>query len=464
MICEEIRQAISAMHGKGMKIRAISRSLGIARNTVRQVLQGNEQVEPEKTSSFDEEHPLIAETYHTCGGNVVRVQEMLKDQGLEIPYSTLTRVIRDMGLRQPQKVKAGSYSFAPGEEMQHDTSPHKVSLNGKTVSAQCAGLVLVYSRRLFIRYYPCFTRFEARVFLLEGFQFMDGTCERVVIDNTSVIVARGSGPSAEINPEMESFGRLFGTIFLPHRIGHPDRKARIERPFSYVENNFLAGRVFRDWADLNTQALSWCNGVANAKPKRSLGMAPEQAYVMEKPHLRPLPPYIPPIFQTIHRIVDVEGFVNVDTNRYSVPERLIGKRVEIQKHWERIVVVFENKRVAEHPRTIDKRDSRSVQPGHHSLVSRQNAHRGPSSEESALLGESEVLDRYVGELRKRSSGRGIQRLRRLLNLKRDYPPEAFFAAITKALEYGLYDLNRLEKLIIDHVAGDFFRLVQEDDQ
>jgi transposase len=464
MISEEIRQAISAMHGKGMKIRAISRSLGIARNTVRQVLQGNEQVEPEKTSSFDEEHPLIAEMYHTCGGNVVRVQEMLKDQGLDIPYSTLTRVIRDMSLRQPQKVKAGSYSFAPGEEMQHDTSPHKVILNGKTVAAQCAGLVLAYSRKLFIRYYPCFTRFEARVFLSDAFQFMDGTCERVVIDNTSVIVARGSGPSAEINPEMESFGRLFGVRFLPHRIGHPDRKARIERPFSYVENNFLAGRTFRDWADLNTQALSWCVGVANAKPKRSLGMAPEQAYVMEKPYLRSLPPYVPPIFQTLHRIVDVEGFVNVDTNRYSVPERLIGKRVEIQKHWERILVVFDNKKVAEHPRIIDKRDTRTVHPGHHSPVSRQNAHRGPSAEESALLGETEVLDRYVGELRKRSSGRGIQRLRRLLNLKRDYPPEAFFAAISKSLEYGLYDLNRLEKLIIDQVAGDFFQLVQEEDQ
>jgi transposase len=205
---------------------------------------------------------------------------MLKDQGLEIPYSTLTRVIRDMGLRQPQKVKAGSYSFAPGEEMQHDTSPYKVSLNGKTVTAQCAGLVLAYSRKLFIRYYPCFIRFEARVFLSEAFQFMDGTCERVVIDNTSVIVARGSGPSAEINPEMESFGtlfgRLFGITFAPHRIGHPDRKARIGRPFSYVENNFLAGRTFRDRADLNNQALSWSVGVANPKPKRSLGMAPEQ--------------------------------------------------------------------------------------------------------------------------------------------------------------------------------------------
>jgi len=82
----------------------------------------------------------------------------------------------------------------------------------------------------------------------------------------------------------------------------------------------------------------------------------------------------------------------------------------------------------------------------------------------ALVGESEILDRYVAELRKRSSARGVLRLRRALNLKRDYPPEAYFAAISRALEYGLYDLGRVEKLIIDHVAGDFFQLVQEQDQ
>jgi hypothetical protein len=204
--------------------------------------------------------------------------------------------------------------------------------------------------------------------------------------------------------------------------------------------------------------------VANAKPKRALGMPPEQAYVMEKPYLRSLPPYVPPIFQTFHRVVDVEGYVNVDTNRYSVPERLIGKRVEVQKHSERIVVVFDHKNVADHSRVLDKRNTRVTYQGHHSPLSRRKAHSGPSPEESALLGESETLDSYVSELRKRSSGRGLLRLRRLLNLKRDYPPEAFREAISRALEYGLYDLNRLEKLIIDHVAGDFFRLAKEEDQ
>jgi hypothetical protein len=65
--------------------------------------------------------------------------------------------------------------------------------------------------------------------------------------------------------------------------------------------------------------------------KRSLGMSPEAAYLMEKPHLASLPPYIPPVYQTLDRTVDLEGYVHVDTNRYSMPEWLIGKEVEVHK-------------------------------------------------------------------------------------------------------------------------------------
>ena len=149
--------------------------------------------------------------------------------------------------------------------MQHDTSPHPVLIGDKKVKAQCAGLVLGYSRKLFIQYYPCFTRFEARVFLDCAFRFMEGTCPRCIIDNTSVIVAHGSGPDAEIAPEMERFGQIFGVQFIPHAIGDADRKAKIERNFDYVESNFLAGRTFKDWHDLNEQAKRWSQG--GGKPK-----------------------------------------------------------------------------------------------------------------------------------------------------------------------------------------------------
>ena len=62
-------------------------------------------------------------------------------------------------------------------------------------------------------------------------QFFGGSCPRCIIDNTSVILASGSGPDAVIAPQMVAFGDLFGLRFIAHAIGHSDRKARIERPF-----------------------------------------------------------------------------------------------------------------------------------------------------------------------------------------------------------------------------------------
>jgi hypothetical protein len=111
--------------------------------------------------------------------------------------------------------------------MQHDTSPHRVRLGEKTVSAQCAGLVLAYSRRLFVQYYPCYTRFEAKQFLLEAARFMDGTCPVCMIDNTSVMLAAGAGENALIAPEMAAFARTLGFEFRAHRVGHPDRKEKV---------------------------------------------------------------------------------------------------------------------------------------------------------------------------------------------------------------------------------------------
>jgi hypothetical protein len=424
------------------------------------VIRGTWHARAQRHSPYDELSSLVREAFKGVKGNVVRVAEILEEHGHTVPYSTLTRIVRNLDLREDHKVRAGTYTFGPGEEMQHDTSPHQVEIDGKKVKAQCAGLVLAYSRKLFIQYFPAFTRFEARVFLDAAFRFMDGTCPRCIIDNTSVLVAHGSGPDADIAPEMERFGGIFGVRFVPHAVGDADRKARIERNFGYVERNFLAGRTFLSWHDLNEQAIQWCREVANQKVKRSLGMSPDAAYLMEKPYLAPLPPYIPPVYQTFYRTVDVAGYVQIDTNRYSVPERLIGKEVEIHKLWERIEVFFKNQKVADHPRLLDRRETRTTAPSHHAPLHRP--HEGPSREEKALLGEHAWLDQFVKELKQRSGGRGVRSLARLLDLKRTYPHEAFEKAIGEALHYGLYDLSRLEQMILAHVAGDFFTLDEDE--
>ncbi len=250
MIPDELRQAILMLKHQGRPLREISRLLKVSRNTVRRALRA-----PAACTSR-REHPqqqainaVMPTLYQRCAGNAVRIQELLRtEHGIALPYSTLTRLIRRQALRGGKR-RSGIYTFAPGQEMQHDTSPHRLTLGEKKITAQCASLVLAYSRYLFVRYYPAFTRFEAKVFLTEALRFFDGACPRCTIDNTSVLVAGGSGPDALIAPEMVAFGELFGVQFIPHAVGHADRKGRVERPFAYVESNFLAGRRFRDWAD-----------------------------------------------------------------------------------------------------------------------------------------------------------------------------------------------------------------------
>jgi hypothetical protein len=57
--------------------------------------------------------------------------------------------------------------------------------------------------------------------------------------------------------------------------------------------------------------------------------------------------------------------------------------------------------------------------------------------------------------------RYCSKLRRLLELKHTYPAEPFLAAIAQALHYGLFDLTRLERLILERVAGEFFDLNEQ---
>jgi transposase len=448
------------MNANGVKLRNICKLLKISRNTVRRVIRGYGQEQSARASKYEQHLPAIRDLFRQCSGNVVRVREEISARfNMDIPYQTLTWLVRKYEIRIAKKKRSGEYTFGPGEEMQHDTSPHSVEIGGRKVTAQCASLVLAYSRKLFIQYYPCFTRFECRVFLAKAFQFMDGICPRCIIDNTSVIVAGGSGPDAVIAPEMEYFGNIYGVTFKAHVINDADRKARVERNFSYAEKNFLAGRKFTDWHDLNRQAEDWCGHTANRKPKRSLGrMSPDEAYILEKPSIKVLPPYLPPVYQSEYRTADIQGYVHLDTNRYSVPEALVGERLEVQKRWDKVLVYNKHKKVAEHDRLIDKRDAKVKAPGHHPPLMKEKVHRGPCREEKLLAGSDASLDQYIAELKKRSRGRGLAKLRRLLNLQRTYPRKPFLDAVGQALKYGLYDLTRLEKIILDKIAGDFFNL------
>jgi hypothetical protein len=181
--------------------------------------------------------------------------------------------------------------------------------------------------------------------------------------------------------------------------------------------------------------------------------------VIEKPYLQALPSALPPIYEVLERVVDLNGYVSLEANRYSVPERLVGQRVTLYKHPAQVQIYHRGAAVAIHPRLIGQRDARSTDPAHHPTPTRTP--RTPQLE-TQLLPEPE-LQAYARALKQRGRGRAGRALRRLLEIQRTYPKEPFLAAVRQAAHFGLYDLGRLEKLILQQVAGDFFALTPDPD-
>jgi transposase len=256
MLSQAQRTTILELHTQGVGKREIARVLGISRPSVRQVLRSKaaqvpELHRPEKAEPYRQQ---ILELFGNCKGNLVRVHEDLLASGAELSYPALTAFCRRHGIGQAPVVPAGRYDFQPGEEMQHDTSPHEVQLAGKKRQAQTASAVLCYSRMMFFQCYPTFQRFDCKVFLTDALRYFSGAPGRVMIDNTHVVVLRGTGREMVPAPEMATFAERFGFHFAAHEIGDANRSARVERPFWFIENNFLAGRTFSSWEALNPQA------------------------------------------------------------------------------------------------------------------------------------------------------------------------------------------------------------------
>jgi hypothetical protein len=353
-------------------------------------------------------------------------------------------------------VPVGQYHFEPGEEMQHDTSPHEVEL-GQKRKVQTASAVLCYSRMLFFQCYPSFQRFDCKVFLTDALRYFSGAPARVMIDNTHVVVLRGTGRQMIPVPEMAALAERFGFHFVAHEIGDVNRSARVERPFAFIENNFLAGRTFSSWEDLNQQARQWCDKV-NSTYKKHLRAVPRELFAMERLHLKPLPAWIPEPYRLHQRLVDMEGYVALHTNRYSVPLDWIGRRVEVRETKDKIDIQLDARRLVSHRRLAEAEHQRILLAEHRPPRGQGLPRPDPHPEEKAILAAVPEMAEYVAALKQRSRKVLTLVLRQLGRLVREYPRPPLLAAVQEAARYGLYDLDRLERMILRRVAREYFLL------
>ena len=121
MIEADKRKAIFLLHQEGMPLREIARRLQISRNTVAVVIaQGGQLPKLVRSPKQKIDSQLLQRLYEQCDGWIQRMHEKLaEEQGIEVKYSTLTRMLRHLGISKSQQSRCGQVPDEPGAARHH---------------------------------------------------------------------------------------------------------------------------------------------------------------------------------------------------------------------------------------------------------------------------------------------------------------------------------------------------------
>ena len=147
--------------------------------------------------------------------------------------------------------------------------------------------------------------------------------------------------------------------------------------------------------------------------------------------------------------------------RYTVPVAWIGHRVEVRETREKIDIEMDARHIVTHARAVTSLSQRIMLAAHRPPRG-ESVKRDPHPEEKAIVEAAPEAALYVAALKQKSRKVVALALRQLLRMLREYPRDPFLAAVQEAARYGLYDLDRLERMILRRVARDYFLLLDPD--
>jgi transposase len=451
MIAADKRKAIFLLHQEGMSAREIARRLHVDRNTVGTVIaQGGQMPTAVRAPQRQIDPQLLQRLYQQCDGWIQRMHEKLaEEEGIPVKYSTLTRMLRRLGISKSPEARCSQVPDEPGAEMQHDTTVYHLKLGEQKEKLVATILYLRYSKRRYLKFYRSFDRFKMKCFLHEALMHWGCAPRQCIIDNTNLARLYGTGPDALIVPEMAAFARQYGFQFICHGKGHADRKAGEERSFWTTETNFLPGRTFQSLEDLNQQAFQWATVRMEHRAQGKAELIPAKAFEHERRYLTQLPAHLPAPYQVQDRSTDPYGYVAFEANYYWVPGT---KRedVKLLQYSDRLKIYLARECLAEYPLPADGLRNKKFYPPDLPAPPHQprNRRHPTDEEEKRLRALAPEVGSYLDFVLKI---KGLQRhafLRRLLALSQKIPAVLFIQSIQRAAQYRITSLETIERIAL----------------
>lgn len=350
MICDELAAKVLQLYQvENLSMRQIAAYCGMCAKTVSRIIhsEGVPQRNRDNEMIIVPYRRLIEAWYSELPKlKALQVYQRLHGLGFTGSYTTVKRATKKLRTKKP--VMYHERVLLPGEEAQVDWMV--LTLPWGTVYGFV--YILSWSRYLALRFYPHMT-FE--FFLdghLEAFSKCRGIAHAHRYDNLkSVVISRK--PVLRLNAQFVDFSRHYSFAIHPCTPYRPNEKGRVERVIRDVRS-FLYTQKPKDLADLNRLVDVWQRD-RNSTPHSMTGMSPAEA-AFEEP-LKKLPAIGYPVKRTVVACVSKTGFVEVESNRYSVPSRYSGQSVTIAIYPSIVEVIVNSHPVASHRRSFGKKQT-----------------------------------------------------------------------------------------------------------
>ena len=284
--------------------------------------------------------------------NCVVLQRELESLGYQGGYSLVKKYVSPR--RRPCSVPATvRFETDPGEQAQVDWGSFAyVDEQGRRRRVWAFVMVLSWSRAIYVEFVR---RADTASFIqchANAFEYFGGVPRRCLYDNAKVVTLGKDGEGrTEWNRRMLDFSLRLGfelKLCLPYRA---QTKGKVESGVKYVRGNLWPSIRFTDDADLNQQAVEWCDTVANRRVHGTTHRVPSEMLLQEQHHLAKLPeraalaPYL-----REDRTVARDGYVSWEGSRYGVHRKWVGATVQVGQRSGTVEIWSGDQRIAVHPR------------------------------------------------------------------------------------------------------------------
>lgn len=455
----ELENEVVRRWQQGASRRRIARELRISRDSVAKILGEHQQGRATGLA-----HPALPTPRQRRGSIVdayvarmeellarwpqitaVRVHEELRKAGYRGGYSMVRDRLRELRpKRLPERVLR--FETAPGAQAQMDYAVYDLdfSEDGRQ-RVNLFSYVLGYSRRQYLRFVQ---RQDFETTLREhvrAFEHLGGVAASCLYDNMKVVVGRYEGDEPIYNTRFLAFATYYGYRPIACRPRRAQTKGKVERPFQFIEGNFLNGRSFRSLEHLNECLTQWLTEVADVRIHRETQRRPVDLHAEELPCLVPLPAQPYDTAEVVYRTVSAEGLVAYRQNLYSVPWRYIGEALAVRITESELIIYGPDLSViACHPllpRTTTA--ARSEQPEHRP----REDHRQKEAwlqERFAELGP--LAQRFLEGLIQ-AQRNGKDHAQRVLVLLEIYRRQDLQAALERAVRFGAFSFRAVERIL-----------------